>query len=53
MVRTTNTFEETEEMQRWEGFNLSFLYAQLRIHFSQAVQTIILLKYQLVKNHIM
>ena len=53
MVRTTNTFEETEEMQRWEGFNLSFLYVQLRIHFSQAVQTIISLKYQLVKNNIM
>ena len=53
MVRTTNTFEETEEMQRWEGFNLSFLYVQLRIHFSQAVQTIISIKYQLVKNNIM
>ena len=51
MVRTANTFEETEEMQRWEGFNLSFLYVQLRIHFLQAVKIIISLKHQLVQKY--
>ena len=50
MVRTTNTFEETEEMQRWEGFNLSFLYVQLRIHFLQAVKIILISKHQLLQK---